>query len=465
MASNTTNTEKLKLYLIGDEDKKGFLLEEANNGKTIMLSGAWGAGKTHFWKEEIEINNNLKSKECDRSLFEFKNRPCDYEKSKLAYLEHLKYEKGLHSKLKQKNKAYVYVSLYGKTSIESIELDVYMKAYENIVGNADYVSKTLSVFTNIGKNLGNMVHKGAGGGFSWIENLVDKDKFYKAGEYLTDGGIICFDDFERKSKDIDLNDLFGFISQLAIEYKSKIVIILNSDVFEGKEAEIFKRVKEKTVNKYFYFKPSIGELFNSIYDEKYSQLDKYKYDILKAIKETEELNARLYIQVLDKCLEWENKRNLDKYIIRVLVLGTINFVLNHITLDYQEISEHTKEYNKKSKFENRASYFMNIPYQIISLYFIELKDYIRIEYDSHKEAFIDEVSNFRYYKTQCKKISDLEFIHNLKKYIPDEKNFIEEKEVELQALWKYGYRLYYVADVEKEVYEEIAEFIESGILL
>ncbi|CAA6810927.1 MAG: Unknown protein [uncultured Sulfurovum sp.] len=41
----------LKEYLMGDD---GYLLNDDNNGKTVMLSGAWGSGKTHFWQNEIE---------------------------------------------------------------------------------------------------------------------------------------------------------------------------------------------------------------------------------------------------------------------------------------------------------------------------------------------------------------------------------------------------------------------------
>ena len=41
-----STTKELKEYLINEGD--GFLLNTDNNGKTIMLSGTWGAGKTHF---------------------------------------------------------------------------------------------------------------------------------------------------------------------------------------------------------------------------------------------------------------------------------------------------------------------------------------------------------------------------------------------------------------------------------
>jgi len=65
-------------------------LDDANNGKTIMISGAWGAGKTHFWQNEIE--------------------------------------KELAEKLKEKEKACVYVSLYGKESILEIKSTIYREA-------------------------------------------------------------------------------------------------------------------------------------------------------------------------------------------------------------------------------------------------------------------------------------------------------------------------------------------------
>ncbi len=79
--------------------------------------------------------------------------------------------------------------------------------------------------------------------------------------------IVCFDDFERKSEKIDLNDLFGFITQLSIDMNCKVVIILNSDVFKGEEAKIFQNVKELTVNKFLKFNPSTQYLFNSIVKE------------------------------------------------------------------------------------------------------------------------------------------------------------------------------------------------------
>ncbi|CAA6817212.1 MAG: Unknown protein [uncultured Sulfurovum sp.] len=448
-----SNKERLENYLLKE---RTFLLDDINNGKTIMISGAWGAGKTHFWKEEIAKEQKKVQKDGK-------------EVNKYTAEE---YNEGLHSKLKGKEKACVYVSLYGKTSIEAIELDVYMKAYQNIVGDADLVSKTCSVFTNVGKNLGNMAHKGAGGAFSWIENLVDKDKFDKAGKYLENGGVVCFDDFERKSKEIDLNDLFGFISQLALEYRCKVIIILNSDVFKGKEAEIFKNVKEKTVNKFLYFEPTIEELFNSIAkDEKYSILYDYKSDILKAIEETEELNARIYIQVLDNCLEWLIvKASLDAKIVRVLVLGTFNFVLNHMVLDYQEIDFKEFRIRNSGFASNDTSTHGILQYNIVEFYSSIFKGYNKIAAKTNiaYRQKVSRQSEGNFLKSLKLKVTK---VNTDKNSIISEKNqeehlyWINENEQKLKALWKYGYRLYYVADVDEETYNEIAQFIKSGILI
>ena len=81
-----SNKQILEEYLLTTTKKTPFLLDDNNNGKTIMLSGAWGAGKTHFWQKEIEPS--------------------------------------LSEQLKEKEKACVYVSLYGKDNIEAIKTGI-----------------------------------------------------------------------------------------------------------------------------------------------------------------------------------------------------------------------------------------------------------------------------------------------------------------------------------------------------
>ena len=434
MASNKTNTEKLKLYLLGDEVKKGFLLEEDNNGKTIMLSGAWGAGKTHFWNNEIEINN-FQYKECDKS--------CDYEKAKWEYFE---YSKGLHSKLKEKKKACIYVSLYGKDNLDSLKKEVLIKASNDKL----LLDKKVSAF-----------------GFEALVSIKDRDldigkflnvvkNFYNyfkntKGKNRLDGGVICLDDFERKSKEIDLNDLFGFIAQLAIDMNCKIVIILNSDVFEGKEAEVFKRVKEKTVDKYFKFKPTIKELFNSIYSEKYSLLDEYKDDILKSIEDTEELNARIYIQVLDNCLEWKkSERDLDKNVIRVLVLGTINFVLNHIILSSP--ITHKVEYSFSSIGGTNTLYHILYPnFTLPNINLYKIFPAINNKKEISKYNILGN-SNNKFFTKDDKYLSlskKLQIFLSFKEGLSDSQqtdilSWLSTNSHSLDELWKYGYRLCYV---------------------
>lgn len=40
------NAKILKEYLV--DENNGYLLDDNNNGKVIMLSGKWGSGKTFF---------------------------------------------------------------------------------------------------------------------------------------------------------------------------------------------------------------------------------------------------------------------------------------------------------------------------------------------------------------------------------------------------------------------------------
>lgn len=303
-----SNQKRLKEYLIGEN---GYLKSDISNGKVIMLSGKWGSGKTYFWQNIIQTALNGEDKKIPNH----------------------------------------YISLYGKTSIQEIKNEVFLKVFESVDSFAseekakkvakdslDLVSsltKSISVF-GMSLDLSKITDKS----FEKIDTLLNDEKLKRTETYLNSGAIICFDDFERKSKDINLNDLFGFITQLTLNFSCKVVIILNDDVFEGEEKDIFSRVKEKSVSKFLKYEPSIEKLFEIIFtnDERYRVIDEHKELILKIIEKTEELNARTYIQVLDNIVEWiDKKQEISGDILRCLILVNINFILRHtiITLTNQ----------------------------------------------------------------------------------------------------------------------------------
>ena len=296
------NAEILKKYLTDGEDS--YLISSNNNGKVIMLSGKWGSGKTHFWQKQIQTVLENKDKKIPNH----------------------------------------YVSLYGKTSIQEIKNEIFLKVFEsvdsyeviekgkalakNTVGLATSFFGAISV---LGVNLD--LSKVTDKPFEKLEKVLDDNKLKKTIEYLNSGAIICFDDFERKSKDIDLNDLFGFITQLTLNFDCKVVIILNDDVFEGEEKKIFSNVKEKSVSKFLKYEPDIAQLFETIFnsDKRYRVLDENKDIILNTIEETKELNARIYIQVLDNLVEWiEKEQDKNDDVLRCLIFVNINFILYHI---------------------------------------------------------------------------------------------------------------------------------------
>ena len=242
-----SNQKRLEEYLIGNEEKKvvGYLKDTLSNGKVIMLSGKWGSGKTFFWKEIIE--KNLKKEKIPNN----------------------------------------YISLYGKSSIQEIKNEVFLKIFEGMdifkIDEKSFglakdtanlitdITKSVSVF-GFNLDLSKIVDKS----FEKLEKVKEEKKEKDIKNTLNSGAIICFDDFERKSKDIDLNDLFGFITQLTLNFNCKVVLILNDNVFEGKEKKIFSNVKEKSVSKFLKYEPSIKELFETVFDsdKRYKILDK-----------------------------------------------------------------------------------------------------------------------------------------------------------------------------------------------
>ncbi|NVJ54350.1 MAG: hypothetical protein HWD90_11690 [Campylobacteraceae bacterium] len=217
------------------------------------------------------------------------------------------------------------------------------------------------------------------------------------------------------------------------------MIILNDDVFEGKEKDIFSNVKEKTVSKYLYYNPNIEELFNLIFDseEKYKDLEEHRELILKTIEETEELNARIYIQVLNNLLEWDKKREVNDSIVRALILTNICFINTHSSFIFI-LNNKGEEYlylrQLLSTFSNQST--------LLSLFnnFCIKKN--RVNIDRVDEELISE---------QSKNDLFVQFVKDNKRYI--------------KVLYLYLYQLEIIRGLNKEKFLEINNFIETGILI
>jgi hypothetical protein len=352
-------------------------------------------------------------------------------------------EKELIQNQTEKQKAYVYSSLYGNRTLDKIEDNIYAQAYLCSVGGKNAVLSGYEKVKDFGKRFGSFcslldVSKLVDG----IDDIQQKNIKRSALSYLENGGIVCFDDFERKSKDIDLNDLFGFISHLAIELDCKVVIILNDDVFVGEEKNVFSRVKEKSVSKFLKYEPSIKELFETIFsNEKYRVLDEHKEIILKTIEETEELNARIYIQVLDNLVEWiEKEQEINDDVLRCLILVNINFILFHTICNH--------------KVEN--IYLLRGFYDIHEKYS-----------NNFSERGIGEnlklLSTFQDYYSKLKEsiFSGKEKPEEKRKY---HNNFLESNLKNYESKFLAN-KLDISKDVDNKTFQKINKFIETGILI
>lgn len=418
------NTKILKKYLTDGEDS--YLRSSNNNGKVIMLSGKWGSGKTYFWQQEIQKVLNDKDKKIPNH----------------------------------------YVSLYGKTSIQEIKNEIFLKVFEsvdsyeviekgkalakNTVGLATSFFGAISVL-GVNLDLSKITDKP----FEKLENVLDDNKLKKTIEYLNSGAIICFDDFERKSKDIDLNDLFGFITQLTLNFDCKVVIILNDDVFEGVEKDVFSNVKEKSVSKFLKYQPSIRDLFKSIIFQKnseeefkYSKLRKYLKVILKTIEETQELNARIYIQVLDNLVEWIKNKDKSDDVLRCLILVNMNFILYHTIFSIREINKISKE-----KESNNYLYHLEKLFNRGYNYLYNPSDHI---------GYL-EVENFGIYLSKM-----IEKVINEKdsseERVKEKKQFIEDNLILFKSDY-FANKLDISKNVDDNTFQKINNFIETGILI
>jgi hypothetical protein len=192
--------------------------------EVLCIKGKWGTGKTYAWEDAVKHAASDKSKPIAL-------------------------------------KKYAYVSLFGvKDSADIIQ---------SVFANTDDVS-TINKDGRLPIALG--AHK--------INDIVKKLKAIPlfAAEHASVphiaglGGVaralisnfvhetlVCIDDFERKTKNVSVNEIMGTIAQLRDARKCKVVLILNEDSLDEEERAEFLRYSEKVIDTSFQFEPTPAE--------------------------------------------------------------------------------------------------------------------------------------------------------------------------------------------------------------
>ena len=165
----------------------------------VIINGDYGTGKTHFFKNDLsnEIRNISTTKD---------------EKKKFTP---------------------IHISLFGLKSIEEIQTEIFVELYP-ILKNKK---------TKLAASIGKTIVRGI------IGNLDDyiADLGSAKGNFINyDQLVLCFDDLDRKSDDLNIKDVLGFINSIVENQGAKVLIIANETQLL-KDKNYTTELKEKVI--------------------------------------------------------------------------------------------------------------------------------------------------------------------------------------------------------------------------
>lgn len=211
---------------------------ELDTNYAIIINGDYGIGKTHY------IKNQLFPK-----IAELKIPNSDKDEEYIPVL----------------------ISLFGAKSIEDIQNQIFVELYP--------VFKKRGV--KIVAGLGNTFLKYFG---SNLKEFLSETG--TSSESLTDYRkiLICIDDIDRKSRELDLKEVFGYVNNLVENLNAKILLIANEDELR-KEVNIddkdnYSLLREKVIGISVSFNTNVSLTFDRIIETKYKTVNKPYFDFL-----------------------------------------------------------------------------------------------------------------------------------------------------------------------------------------
>lgn len=206
--ANIENVEKRILKLI-----------DTGSPCAIALTGEWGVGKTHLWKNFRDNNRKIFS-----------------------------------------GKKYAYVSLFGLDSLESLKLaiatEVQTETENDSPLNIDVSRHFKKLFGFVGG--GNI---GASGDMRFGINIGNKLVTNIIMAHLKNT-LVCLDDIERKSDGLPMSEIMGLVNYLKNERKCQVLMIMHDE--ESDDKDYFDKHKEKVFDDILMLNNSLSIIRNII---------------------------------------------------------------------------------------------------------------------------------------------------------------------------------------------------------
>ncbi|WP_431102969.1 P-loop NTPase fold protein [Roseateles noduli] len=183
--------------------------------KVLLLTGGWGEGKTHQWREAVARANPAKTK------------------LKFAYL-----------------------SLFGVGSLA----DMRRRLSEELVASISVPGEA----TTLGQQVAELA---AGRKYLQAAKLLPLIPIIgKADALLNElsfsavrNAVICIDDLERKGAGLSIADVYGLASFLKEERSCRVVLVANDAKLQGVDTTTAQTFMEKVVDEQVHFSPTVQE--------------------------------------------------------------------------------------------------------------------------------------------------------------------------------------------------------------
>ncbi|WP_148289893.1 P-loop NTPase fold protein [Ideonella sp. B508-1] len=179
--------------------------------KVIALTGAWGTGKTHLWKEI--------RKESQDPIVEGAR----------------------------------YVSLFGVKDINQLKLKVVQSALP-VGGESSSLTEGLLKSWKVSVDALKKVHQG----FSALDELA-----LVAVPVALRNRFVVIDDIERKHGSLSVDEVLGFVDEFSQNFGTRFLLILNTEQFSAPaDSALWAAFREKVVEEEIRFAPTSGEAFD-----------------------------------------------------------------------------------------------------------------------------------------------------------------------------------------------------------